>query len=144
MKKRGIRAKLERVLSDLGCHDRELSVLFTDDRRIAQLNARYRGKEGPTNVLSFPMFDFSAPAEKPAEIETSLLGDVVISVDTAQREAEESGEPFEQTVDRLLIHGILHLLGHDHVDSEEQAVMMEREEERLLALLEMPKVPKKS
>lgn len=87
------------------------------------------------------MFDFSAPAEKPAEIETSLLGDVVISVDTAQREAEESGEPFEQTVDRLLIHGILHLLGHDHVDSEEQAILMEREEERLLALLEMPKVP---
>ncbi|MFO7599628.1 MAG: rRNA maturation RNase YbeY, partial [Candidatus Desulfacyla sp.] len=62
LKKREIRAKVERVLSDLGCHDKELSILFTDDRRMAQLNLQYMGKEGPTNVLSFPMYDFSAPA----------------------------------------------------------------------------------
>ena len=137
MKKGGLRAKVERVLSDLGCHDKELSILFTDGRRMAQLNLRYMGRTGPTNVLAFPMSDFNAPAAgQTPDIETGLLGDVVISVDTAQREAEESGEPLEQTVDRLLIHGILHLLGHDHVASEEQAALMEKEEERLMALVE--------
>jgi probable rRNA maturation factor len=136
LKKREIRAKLEKVLSDLGCHDKELSVLFTDDRRMAQLNVQYRGKEGPTNVLSFPMSDGDAPGDRTPDIETALLGDVVISVDTAQAEAKASGESFEQTVDRLLIHGILHLLGHDHVDSDEQAALMEREEGRLLAFIE--------
>lgn len=120
----------------MGCHDKELSVLFTDDRRMAQLNVQYRGKEGPTNVLSFPMSDGDAPGDRTPDIETELLGDVVISVDTAQAEAKASGESFEQTVDRLLIHGILHLLGHDHVDSDEQAALMEREEGRLLAFIE--------
>jgi len=135
--KREIREKVERVLSDLGCHDKELSILFTDDRRMAQLNLQYMGKEGPTNVLSFPMYDSNAPAAgQTPDIETGLLGDVVISVNTAQKEAEESGEPLDQTVDRLLIHGILHLLGHDHVASEEQAVLMEKEEERLMAFVE--------
>jgi probable rRNA maturation factor len=136
LKKREIRAKVERVLSDLGCHDKELSILFTDDRRIAQLNFRYMRRAGPTDVLSFPMSDFNAPAGQTPDIETGLLGDVVVSVDTAEREAEESGETLEQTIDRLLIHGILHLLGHDHVGAEEQAVLMEGEEERLMALVQ--------
>ena len=136
MKKGGIRAKVEKVLSDLGCHDKELSILFTDDHRMAQLNLRYMGRSGPTNVLAFPMSDFNAPtAGQTPDIETGLLGDVVISVDTAQKEVRKSGEPLEQRVDRLLIHGILHLLGHDHIGSEEQAVLMEKEEERLMALI---------
>jgi len=120
----------------LGCHEKELSILFTDDRRMAQLNSRYMGRAGPTNVLSFPMCDFNTPEGRSPDIETGLLGDVVVSVDTAEREAELSGETLEQTVDRLLIHGILHLLGHDHVGSEEQAILMEREEIRLRALME--------
>jgi rRNA maturation RNase YbeY len=142
LKKREIRARVERVLRDLGCHDKELSILFTDDRRMAQLNLRYMGRAGPTNVLAFPMRDSNAPTGQTPDIETGLLGDVVVSVDTAQREAEESGESLKQAVDRLLIHGILHLLGHDHVGAEEQAVLMEREEERLRALVEVTKVPK--
>ncbi|MDQ1336549.1 MAG: putative rRNA maturation factor [Thermodesulfobacteriota bacterium] len=140
MKEREIRAKVERVLSDLGCHDKELSILFTDDRRMAELNLRYLGRAGPTNVLAFPMSDIHAPAGQTPDIETDLLGDVVISVDTAQEEAEEFGETLEQTVDRLLIHGILHLLGHDHVGAQAQAALMEREEERLRALVEVTKV----
>lgn len=133
--KRGIRAKVEKVLSDLGCHDKELSILFIDDRRMAELNLQYMGREGPTDVLSFPMSDVNAsPADRAFDLDSGLLGDVVISVDTAKREAEESGETLERTMDRLLIHGILHLLGYDHVDSEEQAHLMEKEEERLLAL----------
>jgi len=145
LKKKEIRAKVERVLSDLDCHDKELSILFTDDRRMARLNLQYMGKEGTTNVLSFPMYDFNASAEgQTPHVETGLLGDVVISVNTAQKEAEESGGPLEQTIDRLLIHGILHLLGHDHVASEEQAVLMEKEEERLLELVNVNRETKVS
>lgn len=134
MKKREIKAKLAKVLSDLGCHDKELSILFTDDRRISELNLQYMGKTGPTNVLAFPMADSDTSSQLSGFV-TELLGDVVISVDTAQREAGEYGESLEQTIDRLLIHGILHLLGHDHIGSEEQAVLMEKEEERLMALV---------
>lgn len=103
---------------------------------MAELNGRYMGREGPTNVLAFPMSDLSSCEGRGRDIETALLGDVVISLDTAQKEAAELTETLEQTVDRLLIHGVLHLLGYDHVGAEDQAVLMEREEERLRALLE--------
>jgi len=114
----------------LDCHDKELSILFTGDERIAELNSRYLEREGPTNVLAFPMSGGESP-----EIESDLLGDVVISVDTALRESKETGEPVEYTVDRLLIHGILHLLGYDHEKSAAEALRMENEEKRLLALM---------
>jgi probable rRNA maturation factor len=119
----------------LGCHDKELSVLFTDGRGMAELNLRYRGRSGPTNVLAFPMFDIRGPVDQAPDVDSGMLGDVVICVDTARREAEESGITLEQRIDRLLIHGVLHLLGYDHVDGEEQAVRMEKEEERLISLL---------
>lgn len=119
----------------MGCHNKELSVLFTDDRGMAELNLRYRGRSGPTNVLAFPMSDFGGPVDQAPDVDSGMLGDVVICVDTAQREAEESGITLEQRIDRLLIHGVLHLLGYDHVHGEEQAVRMEKEEERLIALL---------
>lgn len=116
----------------MGCHDRELSILFTDDARMTNLNSRYLGREGPTNVLAFPM----ALPEDGAGFEQVMLGDVVISVDTARKEAEEAGETLELTVDRLLIHGILHLMGHDHEGSEAEALRMENEENRLLRLIQ--------
>lgn len=136
MKKGQIREKLEKVLNALGCHDKELSVLFTDDRRMAALNRRYMGREGPTNVLAFPMFNASASIGQAPDVQTELLGDVVISLDTAKREAEELEETLERTVDRLLIHGTLHLMGYDHVGLEEEMARMAREEERLMALIE--------
>jgi probable rRNA maturation factor len=114
----------------LGCHDRELSILLTSDDRIAELNDQYLGRKGPTNVLAFPMVD---PRE---EVPVSpMLGDVVISLDTAAKESRESGESFEKTVCRLLIHGILHLLGFDH-ERTEDARRMEKEELRLRKLIE--------
>jgi len=140
LKKKAIREKLERVLRDLGCHDKELSILLTNDGQMAQLNLRYLGKTGPTNVLAFPMTDPDALSGPTPSVDTGLLGDVVVSVDTAQREAEESGEPLMQAVCRLLIHGILHLLGHDHVGSDQQAARMEREEKRLMELVKVTKV----
>jgi len=97
---------------------------------MAQLNDRYLGRKGPTNVLAFPMFDGEGPDD-----DSVMLGDVVISSDTALRESKELGEPLEYTVDRLLIHGVLHLLGFDHTLSEEEAVRMEKEEKRLMELI---------
>lgn len=122
--------KLERILRGLGCHDRELSLLFTDDKHIAELNRRFLKREGPTNVLAFPMRqgDHTEP-------ETPMLGDIVISVDAVKRDAKGSGEDLARTIDRLSIHGLLHLLGYDHERSEE-ASMMEEETERLLVMTE--------
>jgi rRNA maturation RNase YbeY len=122
----------------LGCHDKELSILFTDDEHMASLNQQYRDKEGSTDVLSFPMMEDLDRETAPALFEPVMLGDVVVSVDTALRDAEELKQPFERTVDRLLIHGILHLLGYDHEKSQADAMCMTKEEERLMAHLEKP------
>jgi len=130
--------KAKRVLKDLECHDKELSILFTDDEHMAVLNRQYRGKEGATDVLSFSMLEESGGEGSPAVFESIMLGDVVISVDTALRDAKELEELFERTVDRLMIHGILHLLGYDHEKSSVGAIRMREEEERLMTQFEKP------
>ena len=119
----------------MGCHDKELSILFTDDQRMAALNRQYRGKEDATDVLSFSMMEDPEGEAGLTPFEPVMMGDVVVSVDTALREAEELEEPFERTVDRLLVHGILHLLGRDHEKSENDSAAMIKEEERLLGLI---------
>ena len=121
----------------MGCHDKELSILFTDDNRMAQLNFRYLGRKRPTNVLAFPMADLDRPAKQTPTVESVMLGDVVISIDTALSEADEFGETIEYTIDRLLIHGVLHLMGHDHEEPEAEALRMEKEEKRLMELIEL-------
>ena len=126
-----IKQKLTRVLKDLDCREKELSILFTDDEGIAQLNESYLGRKGPTNVLAFPMSDGLEPV-----VESGMLGDVVISLDTAVAESKDLNETLEHTIDRLLIHGILHLLGYDHEKSKSEAKRMENEEKRLMALME--------
>jgi len=113
----------------LDFHEGELSVLFTNDKRIAELNQQYLERQGPTNVLAFPMLSGS-----PSPLPSGMIGDVVISVDTAVSESRVSGEPLQRTVYRLLIHGILHLLGYDHEGSPKQALRMRKEENRLLTL----------
>ena len=125
-----IKMKLMGILKGLGFHDGEISLLFTDDKRIADLNRRFLQRQGPTNVLAFPMKN-----GEPAVPETPMLGDIVISLDAAGRDAAHFGENSSKTVDRLLIHGLLHLLGHDHERSEKEARQMEKETERLLALM---------
>ena len=131
MDEQKIKAKVKRVLEDLDCHEKELSILFTDDLYMAELNQRYRDKEGPTDVLSFPMQD---PMQNVADRvpATALMGDVVVSVDTASRQADELNQPLEKIIDRLLIHGILHLLGYDHEKSRVDSMLMTKEEERLM------------
>jgi len=114
----------------LGFHEGELSVLFTNDKRIAELNRQYLKRQGPTNVLAFPMLSGTPPL-----LPSGMLGDVVISLDTAVSESRELGEPLQRTVDRLLIHGVLHLLGYDHEGPPKQALRMRKEENRLMTLV---------
>jgi len=115
-----------------------LSVTLVGDRKIQTLNREHRGKDKPTDVLSFPLnpSDFGDPAGSP-KMPERLLGDVVISVDTARRQAAGYDAPLQNEIYRLLIHGILHVLGHDHEEPAERTAM-EAEERRLAAAIGMP------
>jgi len=115
----------------LGYREGELSILLTDDEEIAGLNRQYRGKEGPTNVLAFPMRE-----TPPAGTDAGMLGDIVISLDTAHREAGACHTTLPETVFRLLVHGLLHLLGYDHEKSDEEAGRMQEIQDRLLAMID--------
>ncbi|MBI5287014.1 MAG: rRNA maturation RNase YbeY [Deltaproteobacteria bacterium] len=117
------------ILKGLGCsEDCEISILLLDDEGIRGLNKRYLKRDRPTDVLSFPMEDPLPTSHFPV-----VLGDVVISVETAERQAKEFGVSLGEEMVRLLIHGILHLLGLDHKGGK--ASVMKREEERLMSLL---------
>lgn len=121
---------MRKVLKDLACDEKELSILFTNDASVRDLNRHYRGKDKPTNVLSFPQ-----NGDEEDNIETSMLGDIVISVDTAEREALEMGITPERRIMELLIHGFLHLMGYDHERSEKDENLMFEEEIRLLSII---------
>lgn len=93
----------------------EVSVTFTDDEKIHALNKKFRGVDRPTDVLSFPLFDYEGTSEEPPVDEMmEMLGDVVLSLETAARQAEEYGHSFEREVAFLTVHSMLHLLGYDH------------------------------
>ena len=114
------------VLEDLECPDHEVSILFFNDAQIEEINKKYLGRTGPTNVISFSMAEGEF-----CEINPHILGDVVISVETAQRQALESRISCEEMIDFLLVHGILHLRGYDHEGENADADEME-EMERVL------------
>ncbi len=119
------------LLSVLGCINSELSIVLTDDREIQKLNADYRGKDKPTDVLSFPLLE--GAGEKHTQ---GLLGDIVISIPTAKRQAKEFGVSEKEELLRLLIHGCLHLLGYDHEGvTPAEASRMRRKEKSLFRLL---------
>ncbi len=107
----------------------ELSVVFTDDASIQTLNAQWRGKDKPTNVLSFPAFPVKA-GNQPGP----MLGDIVIAFETVEREAVDEGKPVNNHLTHLVVHGFLHLLGYDHETDEEAEEMEHREREILHAL----------
>ncbi len=125
-----IKKKAKTILNALESPDGELSILIVDDPEIAKLNKTYLGRSGPTNVIAFPMQEGAF-----GEINPNLLGDVVISLDTAAREAREDSISVESRFDQLLIHGILHLFGFDHEKTSEQTEEMTIKEEQLLKLL---------
>ena len=116
----------------MGFHDSELSVTIVGDRSIRRLNREYLGRDKTTNVISFSLQEGEFGGLNP-----QALGDVVISADTAAREAEEAGITFAERITFLLLHGILHLTGYDHERSgEDEAQRMEEKERELFALLE--------
>jgi probable rRNA maturation factor len=110
----------------------ELSVVFSDDAHVRELNAQWRGKDKPTNVLSFPAFPPSRGAPLPP-----LLGDIVLAAETVAGEAALEGKPVRHHITHLVTHGFLHLLGYDHENAEE-AEEMEAVERRALARLAIP------
>ena len=105
----------------------EVSVFLADDGALQLLNRDWRGKDCPTNVLSFPA----------AKNEAGLLGDIALAAETVAREAAEQGKSFEAHATHLIVHGFLHLLGYDH-EVEEEAAAMEERERAILAALGLP------
>jgi pyridoxine 5-phosphate synthase len=117
----------ELLLVMTGIPDAELSLLLAGDKQIAELNSSWRGKNTPTNVLAFSMTEGPDSA-----MALNLLGDIVISVETAAREAEYEGLSLHSRLQVLLVHGFLHLIGYDHEKSGSEAVRMHNKERELL------------
>lgn len=126
-----IKERAQVILNALDCPEGELSILIVDDPRIEELNETYLNHTGPTNVISFAMQEGEHGGINP-----HLLGDVVISMDTCAREAANAGMPTEHRFDQLLIHGILHIFGYDHIHSEEEAKRMEVKSKELIEEIE--------
>lgn len=118
---RQVRERAERMLAALGREEAELSILLCDDLTVHELNRDYRGVDRPTDVLAFAMAEGEG-----AGINPGLLGDVVISLPTATRQAYRAGKTICEEVTMLLAHGILHLLGYDHRDAEEEREMVQK------------------
>jgi probable rRNA maturation factor len=108
----------------------ELSIVLTDDAEQQELNRDWRGKDSPTNVLSFPQIEPFGPV-------IGILGDIILARETLDREAIELGKPFEEHFTHLVVHGFLHILGYDHIEDDE-ALVMEGLETRILATLGIP------
>ena len=113
-------------MEKLNCDDREVSILFVDDEGITVINREYLNRDRPTNVIAFPMTEGEF-----GNINPHILGDIVISVDTALRDARSGGLSFDDEVVYLLIHGLLHLIGYDHEGSESDAALMAEKEREL-------------
>lgn len=111
------------------------SMVFTSDAEVQVLNAEWRGKDKPTNVLSFPMLAREDLLDLPADGPPELLGDIALAYETCAREAAEKGIALEDHASHLIVHGLLHLAGLDHEISEEDAREMELLEIKALALI---------
>jgi probable rRNA maturation factor len=120
----------ERILDDLGYPGSELSILLVDDDEMQYLNREYLSRDYPTNVLAFAMREGENKNLNP-----SVLGDVVVSTETAEREALQRAVPLEKEMALLLVHGILHLLNYEHEDDPMAAAIMEAKEQEVLTHL---------
>jgi len=125
-----VRLKTQIILNALDCPDGELSIVIVDDSQIEVLNSQYRHRNEPTNVIAFPMRE-----GRFTDITPFLLGDVVVSVESADKEAEASGIDFITRFEQLLVHGILHLFGYDHENDEPESLRMETKSIELLELI---------
>jgi probable rRNA maturation factor len=114
----------------LGFPEAELSLLIVDDAAIAQLNQTYLSRTGPTNVIAFAMQE-----GEHRDVSPELLGDVVISIETAAAESGRAGISLQARFNQLLVHGILHLFGYDHENDPREAAKMDAKSDELLALI---------
>ncbi|TKB25998.1 pyridoxine 5'-phosphate synthase [Desulfopila sp. IMCC35006] len=133
LNKTKLKTLANRLLAECGVQDHSLSLLITGDEEITRLNAQYRDKNQPTNVLSFPFSDGADPSL--ALLPVHELGDIIISVETAQREAIEYKQTLHERMSWLIVHGLLHLLGYDHERSENDEKEMLDKENALLQKL---------
>lgn len=114
----------------------EVSVTFTDNEGIHELNKKFREVDKPTDVLSFPLFDFEGETDEPPVDEImSNLGDIVISLEKAKEQADEYGHSFEREVAFLCVHSMLHLLGYDHETSEEDEIEMRSKQTEIMRIM---------
>ncbi|GGB96051.1 hypothetical protein GCM10011494_13160 [Novosphingobium endophyticum] len=126
---------LRRVAPELANPRLTASLLFTSDEEVHVLNREWRGKDKPTNVLSFPMLERAELLDLASEGPPEMLGDIALAHETCAREAAEKGISAQDHAAHLIIHGLLHLAGHDHEISPEDADAMEALETKALALL---------
>ena len=127
MEKPRIRKRVKSILSALECDSAEVSILFVDDDRMRELNRTWRGKDRTTDVLAFSQREGVSPPGSEA-----LLGDVVISVETASRQAKERGTSLDDELDLLMVHGVLHLLGFDHERGGTRGRAMRKKQKEIL------------
>lgn len=126
-----VRTCLDSENIKVGC---ETNILLTDDESIRSINKQFRNMDKPTDVLSFPMTDMkngeipTGDDDYDPDEELLLLGDIVISMETAQRQAGQYGHSFERELAFLTAHGVFHLLGYDHMEKEEETVMLSKQE----------------
>jgi probable rRNA maturation factor len=125
--KRMIRSTVLKILKNLDCADKEISLSFVDDEKIKQLNKQYLGKDKATNVLSFSLLEGEY-----GNINPQILGDIIVSVETAQRDSLYGKLTIDQEIDFLIIHGILHLLGYNHENTTEKETKIMRQKEKEL------------
>jgi probable rRNA maturation factor len=122
-----IRAAIAAALADCEVDEVEVGVVLADDARVRELNRSWRGKDAPTNVLSFPAPEMQGESPR-------FLGDIVLAFETIEREAADDGKPVSHHIAHLAVHGALHLLGFDH-ERDEEAEAMERREREILRRL---------
>ena len=116
----------EDLLTSLKLQDRDLSILFVDNKKITELNKRFFHKDYPTNVISFSYMD---------GLSSEVMGDIVISLERAREEAESLSIPSYEWLFALIIHGVLHILGFDHVNDKNEARRMRYREKKLLTFV---------
>jgi probable rRNA maturation factor len=126
---------LARIAPELAHPRLSVSILFANDAEVHTLNREWRGKDKPTNVLSFPMLGREELLALPAEGPPELLGDLALALETCEREAADKSISLEHHTAHLIIHGLLHLAGYDHEISPEDARQMESLEIMALALM---------
>ncbi len=128
---RRVRRLLSKIMKYLDCKDKEISLLFVDNDEMREINKRYLNRDYPTNVITFSLTEGEF-----GNINPGVLGDIIISVETALKDAEEAGIKFNDELEFLLIHGMLHLLNYNHENSSEEDVKkMERKEEEIFGIL---------